>query len=179
MPERNPQTAIAPTEPNSTTQRQPARPRGANGTTCQASNATTGTAVKQMHWLMEKERPRKPAGTSSTRYVSMVTSCTPKPTPAMNRQMLSPSPVRWNAMMTVEATYQSKDAVKTVLRPKRSAACAKAMTPTHNPAKVEKTNVPKPATFKALSEANTPSDSGVNRPLCSMPGATYAVKNRS
>ncbi len=82
-------------------------------------------------------------------------------------------------MMTVEATYQSSEAVKIVRRPKRSAARAKATTPTQSPMKVEKTNVPKPDTFMTLSEANTPRDFAVKSPLCSMPGLTYAAKNRS
>jgi len=44
---------------------------------------------------------------------------------------------------------------------------------------VENTKVPKPATCKDFSEAKMPKDCGVNNPLAIMPGATYAVKNKT
>ena len=81
--------------------------------------------------------------------------------------------------MAVQAQYQINEAVNTVLRPKRSAAWPKITTPSHRPAKVENTKVPKPAKRMIFKEANHPKDSGVNSRLSIIPGATYAVKNRS
>ena len=75
-------------------------------------------------------------------------------------------------MIAVVTEYQISDPVKTVRRPKRSATWPNASVPTHSPAKVAKTKTPKPATFKTASEANTPSDSGLNSPEAIMPGAT-------
>src|SRR5579859_2565467 len=100
----------------------------------------------------------------------MVTSCTPKPIPATNRQMLIDSPVLWNAITAVQPTYHRSDPVNAALRPKRSATAPSATTPTQRPAKVENTNVPTPATRNASSEPNQPSDSGVNKPLVTIPG---------
>ena len=58
-------TTTAPTEPISTTQRQPSKPNGLYGTSSQPSSATTGTAQKVMNWLAAKARPRSRAGISS------------------------------------------------------------------------------------------------------------------
>ena len=82
-------------------------------------------------------------------------------------------------MTAVHAQYQTSDQVNTALRPKRSAACPSTTTPNHRPAKVENTKVPKPAIRINFSEAKIPKDCGVNNPPSIMPGATYAVKNRS
>ncbi len=45
------QMTKAPIEPMITTQRQPSSPRMVCGTSCQARNATTGTAVNMTNWL--------------------------------------------------------------------------------------------------------------------------------
>ena len=74
--------------------------------------------------------------------------------------------------MAVQAQYQTREPLNTVLRPKRSAACPNSTTPSHKPAKVENTKVPKPATRMIFSEANGPKDSAVNSPLSIIPGAT-------
>ena len=75
-------------------------------------------------------------------------------------------------MIEVATTYQSSEPMNTGLRPRRSAAWLNITTPTHRPAKVQNTKVPKPAIFSAESCANTPSEAGVNNPDFSMPGAT-------
>jgi len=41
----------APIEPMMTSQRQPSRPKIVRGTSCQARNAMTGTAVYMTNWL--------------------------------------------------------------------------------------------------------------------------------
>jgi hypothetical protein len=66
--------------------------------------------------------------------VSTVTSSTPMPIPAIRRQRLMPPGVVWNAMTRVATQYQTKEYVKTVRRPKRSAAWVKNIVPMNRPA---------------------------------------------
>ena len=102
----------------------------------------------------------------------MVISCTPNPMPAMQRQRFKACPVCWNAMMTVQAAYQTRDQVNVAFRPQRSAAWPSSTTPAHNPAKVANTKVPNPATRIDFSAAKTPRDCGVNNAELTIPGAT-------
>ena len=51
-------TTPAPSEPISTTKRQPSMPNGLAGTSCHASSATIGMAANCTIWLSAKARPR-------------------------------------------------------------------------------------------------------------------------
>jgi len=75
-------------------------------------------------------------------------------------------------MIAVQATYQTSDQVNTGRRPKRSAIWPNSTTPTHRPAKVLNTKVPKPAILIVSRLEKKPSDCGVNSPDFIMPGAT-------
>ena len=70
-----------------------------------------------MNWLSAKARPRAWRGISSETKVSIVTSSTPMPMPAMKRHRSMPKPVVWNAMISVLAQYQSSEKVKIKRRP--------------------------------------------------------------
>ena len=74
-----------------------------------------------MHWFTVKALPRISFGTSSAMKVSMVTSSTPMPTPAMNRQMSIHSTESPHAMITVMTEYHSRAQVKIFRRPNLSA----------------------------------------------------------
>ena len=102
----------------------------------------------------------------------MVTSSMPSPMPAMKRQMTSEKPVFWKAMIAEQTMYQTSDQTKILRRPRRSAIWPRNSAPTHSPAKVANTKVPKPATAITSRLANTPSDCGVNSPDLTIPGAT-------
>ena len=93
-----------------------------------------------------------------------MTSSTPMPTPAMNRQTSIQVAVVWKAMIADEAAYQSSDTVKMVRRPNRSATNPNSMVPTNSPAN-------RAATKAAMPDPNRP---GVVVRMCSRtrPGAT-------
>ncbi len=69
------------------------RRQTARDTSQNASNATTGTAVKPTACSQANARPRICLGASSEIYVPIVTSSTPMPTPATKRQKFRPPAV--------------------------------------------------------------------------------------
>jgi len=92
------------------------------------------------------------------------------PMPAMKRQRFTPFGVYWNAMTSVATQYQTREYVKTVRRPNRSAACVKNIVPINNPANSAAMNDANPV------NPNSDTVVGVNILSANMPGAMDPVR---
>ncbi len=166
-------TAIAPTQPISTTQRHPSRPNGVTGTSFHARNARHGTHVYCTACMNAYARPRMLAGTSSDTYESIVTSSAPTPIPAITRQNTIAYGLVWNDMIAAQIVYHSSATTKIRRRPYLSAANATQNVPMKSPRNNAPTKAPRPVRSK--NEAVV----FVKMPALTSPGLTYAVRNMS
>ncbi|MET3147937.1 UNVERIFIED_ORG: hypothetical protein ABIB63_003735 [Xanthomonas axonopodis] len=137
---RSHQIASANAPLSNTTQRQPLTPSGADGTNIHAVSATVGTARNCTKNANANAALRMCRGTSSDRYVSMVTSSIPNPIPTTKRSTITPLAVLCRPIATVAAVYQIKAKVNTGRRPNRSANGLNSAAPTNNPRKVAAAN---------------------------------------